>query len=235
MAKPPRVLVVDDEPDITELIETALRRNGFRCETAGDADQARTRITATRPDLVLLDWRLPGESGLDFARSLKQDSETYSIPIIMLTAHDQESRRIEGLDAGADDYVSKPFSMRELMARVRAVLRRATPSERGMPLEIGDVRIEPDTQRVIIAETPLKLSATEFRLLHFLATNPGRVLSRAQILDAVWDTGSYVGDRTVDVHIRRLRKQLSTSGNEALVQTVRGVGYRFSSPTAAQS
>ncbi len=231
MAKPPRVLVVDDEPDIRELIEHALRRNGFRCESAADAEQARARINTSPPDLVLLDWRLPGQSGIDLAKTLKQDSETYSIPIIMLTAHDQESRRIQGLDAGADDYVSKPFSMRELMARVRAVLRRATPSQRGMPLEIGEVRIEPDTQRVIVGETPLKLSATEFRLLHFLATNPERVLSRAQILDAVWDTNSYVGDRTVDVHIRRLRKQLEKSGHEGLVRTVRGVGYCFSAPT----
>ena len=228
MTKPARILVVDDEADIREMIGIALRRNGFRCETAADAEEALGRITALRPDLILLDWRLPGQSGLDFARTLKQDSVTYAIPIIMLTVHGEESHKIQGLDAGADDYVSKPFSMRELMARIRAVLRRATPSRYGATVEIGSIRIEPDTHRATVDGDPLRLSATEFRLLHLLATNSGRVLSRAQILDGVWDTNSHVGERAVDVHIRRLREQLARSGHEDLVQTVRGIGYCFS-------
>ncbi len=221
------ILVVDDDPAIREMIGMALIREGYELLEAGSALEARQIITSRKPDLVLLDWMLPGQSGFELARQLHNDSSRPPPPVIMLTARDQEADKVAALEAGADDYVSKPFSVVELLARIKAVLRRAAHHNDGVILEAEGLRLDPRTRRVSAGETPVQLPPLEFRLLHFFMTHQERVYSRQQLIEQVWGT-AYVEDRTVDVHIRRLRKALETSGHDRLLQTVRSAGYRFS-------
>lgn len=223
-----RVLVIDDEPAIRELIRGALRRGGFDCAEAGTAAEARTEIVAALPDLILLDWMLPGRSGLEFASELRRDSMTKSVPIIMLTARTEELDKVRGLDAGADDYITKPFSPTELLARIRAVLRRTAPTRITEVLEIEGLRMDPKSHRVTAEGVPVELGPTEFRMLRYFMSHPEQVSSRGQLIDDVWGSNAYVEERTVDVHVRRLRAALETSGHDHLIQTVRGAGYRFS-------
>ena len=223
-----QILIVDDEPAIREMVGFALERAGFQWSEAADARDAMERIAERAPDLILLDWMLPDVSGLDLARRLKREELTRDIPVIMLTARVQEDDRVRGLDTGADDYVTKPFSTRELVARIHAVLRRATPEAVETPLALDGLVLDPVGHRVTGNGDVLELGPTEFRLLHFFMTHPDRVYSREQLLDRVWGRNVYVEERTVDVHIRRLRKALSRHGHDRFVQTVRGAGYRFS-------
>lgn len=222
------VLIVDDEAAIREMVVFALLRAGFRTLEAADAAQAQVVVADQRPDLVLLDWMLPDLSGINLARRLKRDELTAGLPIIMLTARGEEEDRIHGLEVGADDYVTKPFSPRELVARIKAVLRRAGPAEVEDVVACQGLTLDAVKHRVSAGSEALELGPTEFRLLHFFMTHPERVFSRAQLLDSVWGRNVYVEERTVDVHIRRLRKALSPQGYDRLVQTVRGAGYRFS-------
>ncbi|MBV6447952.1 phosphate regulon transcriptional regulator PhoB [Nitrosomonas sp.] len=229
------ILVVEDEHAIQELIALNLKKAGHMVLCADDAEQARKMINNVLPDLVLLDWMLPDISGLEFARKLRHEERTKAIPIIMLTARIQESDKIAGLEAGADDYVTKPFSPRELLARIKAVLRRRLPEMSDDIIEAGGLRLDPTTHRVHVSSpdesskpAEISLGPTEFRLLHFLMAYKERVHTRAQLLDRVWGDHVFIEDRTVDVHIRRLRKILEAVGKENLVQTVRGTGYRFS-------
>ena len=221
----PTVLVVEDESAIAELIAVNLRHNGFRTLWAMDSASAQREIDAAIPSLILLDWMLPGESGLVLAKRWRADPRTQAIPIIMLTARGDESDRVSGLDAGADDYIAKPFSTKELLARVRAVLRRRTPEQTGEALTLGALTLDPATYRVSFDEQALKLGPTEFKLLHFLLGHPERVHSRAQLLDKVWGDHVYIEERTVDVHVKRLREALGQGGN--MIETVRGAGYRL--------
>jgi two-component system phosphate regulon response regulator PhoB len=223
------ILVVDDEPAIRELIRTALRHGGFDCVEAGSAAEAREAIMATPPELILLDWMLPGSSGLEFASELRRAPITGAIPIIMITARTEELDKVRGLDTGADDYITKPFSPTELLARIRAVLRRTVPARSTKVVEIEGLRMDPNSHRVTVAEAPVKLGPTEFRMLQYFMTHPERVTSRGQLIDNVWGSNAYVEERTVDVHVRRLRAALEPSGHDRLIQTVRGAGYRFSS------
>ena len=225
---PATILVVEDEPAIQSLIEVNLRRAGHAVQLASDAEAARRLIRDALPDLVLLDWMLPGMSGIDFARLLRGEARTRSLPIIMLTARAEERDKIEGLDIGADDYVTKPFSPRELMARIKAVLRRHAPQATEDVVELGGLRLDPATHRITVGGAEVNLGPTEFRLLHFLMTHPERVHGRSQLLDQVWGDHVFVEERTVDVHIRRLRAALEPSGQDHLIQTVRGSGYRMS-------
>ncbi|MDR5170527.1 phosphate regulon transcriptional regulator PhoB [Methylobacillus pratensis] len=225
---PANILVVEDEPAIQELLALNLTQAGHNPVRALSVEQAQMLIRETLPDLILLDWMLPGMSGIEFARKLKGDELTKAIPIIMLTARGEEADKVRGLEVGADDYVTKPFSPRELNARIKAVLRRRAPQMTDDPLEVGGLRLDPMTHRVSGNGKTLELGPTEFRLLHYLMSNPERVHSRTQVLDRVWGDRVFVEDRTVDVHIRRLRRALSESGHEEFIQTVRGVGYRFS-------
>lgn len=225
------ILVVEDEPAIQELIAANLARAGHHVVRAPDAETAQRIVRDALPDLVLLDWMLPGMSGIELARRLRADERTRAIPIIMLTARGEEQDRVAGLEMGADDYVTKPFSPRELMARIKAVLRRRAPQTTEDPVEVGGLRLDPATHRVSSEGRELSLGPTEFRLLHFLMTHPERVHSRAQLLDQVWGDHVFVEERTVDVHVRRLRAALEPSGHDALIQTVRGSGYRFSAQT----
>ncbi|HLA35760.1 MAG TPA: phosphate regulon transcriptional regulator PhoB [Rhodocyclaceae bacterium] len=225
---PATILVVEDEPSIQSLLEVNLRRAGHQVMTKADAESALQQIQETLPDLVLLDWMLPGMSGIDFARRLRSDARTRMLPIIMLTARAEEHDKIEGLDVGADDYITKPFSPRELLARIKAVLRRHAPHATEDVVELGGLRLDPGSHRVSADDQDIPLGPTEFRLLHFLMTHAERVHSRAQLLDHVWGDHVFVEDRTVDVHIRRLRLALEASRRDHLIQTVRGSGYRFS-------
>jgi two-component system phosphate regulon response regulator PhoB len=225
---PANILVVEDEPAIQELLALNLTQAGHNPIRALSVEQAQLLIREALPDLIILDWMLPGMSGIEFARKLKSDEFTKSIPIIMLTARGEEIDKVRGLEVGADDYVTKPFSPRELNARIKAVLRRLSPQMTDDPIESGGLRLDPTTHRVTGNGTSLELGPTEFRLLHYLMSNPERVHSRSQVLDRVWGDRVFVEDRTVDVHIRRLRLALADSGHEDLIQTVRGVGYRFS-------
>ncbi len=222
------ILVVEDEPAIQSLIEVNLRRVGHEVVLAGDAETARRLVTAALPDLILLDWMLPGMSGIDFARQLRRDARTRDLPIIILTARAEERDKIEGFDIGADDYVTKPFSPRELAARIRAVLRRHAPQTTEDAVELASLRLDPATHRVSSGSSEITLGPTEFRLLHFFMTHPERVHTRTQLLDQVWGDHVFVEERTVDVHIRRLRAALEKTGHDALIQTVRGSGYRMS-------
>lgn len=229
----PTVLVVEDESAIAELIAVNLRHNGFRPIWAMDSASAQREIQDVLPDLILLDWMLPGQSGLALAKQWRADSRTQDVPIIMLTARGDEADRVAGLDAGADDYIAKPFSTKELLARVRAVLRRRTPEQAGEALTVGALALDPSTHRVSFGGTPLKLGPTEFKLLHFLMGHAERVHSRGQLLDKVWGDHVYIEERTVDVHVKRLRESLLQAG--PMVETVRGVGYRLTaSPVAAR-
>jgi two-component system phosphate regulon response regulator PhoB len=222
-----QILIVEDEPAIRELLALNLRHAGFEVLQAGDAAAARRTIDGALPDLVLLDWMLPDQSGVDLARRLRADARTRELPIIMLTARSAESDKLGGFDAGADDYVTKPFSPRELVARVRAMLRRRAPEASDEPVEVAGLRLEPETFRVFADGAPLKMGPTEFRLLHYLMRNLDRVLSRGKLLDGVWGDHVFIEERTVDVHIRRLRLALQPSGHDRLIETVRGGGYRF--------
>ena len=225
---PATILLVEDEPAIQELIAANLMRAGHHVVRAADAETAQRIVRDALPDLILLDWMLPGMSGVEFARRLRAEERTRGIPLIMLTARGEEQDKVLGLESGADDYITKPFSPRELVARIKAVLRRRAPETTEDPVELGGLRLDPATHRLAAAGNPVTLGPTEFRLLHFLMTHPERVHSRAQLLDQVWGDHVFVEERTVDVHIRRLRCALEPSGHDSLVQTVRGSGYRFS-------
>ncbi len=222
-----KILIVEDEPAIRELLALNLRHAGFEPVHAPDAAAARREIDAALPDLVLLDWMLPDMTGVEVVRKLRADTRTRHLPVIMLTARSAESDKLGGFAAGADDYVTKPFSPRELVARVRALLRRRAPEASDDPIEVAGLRLEPHTFRVIAAGQTLRMGPTEFRLLHYLMRNLDRVLSRGKLLDGVWGDHVFIEERTVDVHIRRLRLALQPSGHDRLVETVRGGGYRF--------
>ena len=222
-----QILIVEDEKPIRDMIAFGLRRAGFTVHEAEDCTDARTRIADSRPDLLLVDWMLPDQSGLELTRDLKRSKDTEDLPVIMLTARAEEHDKIAGLEGGADDYVTKPFSPRELLARVQAVLRR-TSSATGAPMQVGGLTLDPASHRVTAGDRAVPLGPTEYRLLQFFMEHPERVYSRGQLLDRVWGSTVYVEERTVDVHIRRLRKALEPFQCDGLVQTVRGAGYRFS-------
>jgi two-component system, OmpR family, phosphate regulon response regulator PhoB len=223
------ILVVEDEPAIQELISVTLTRNGHSVTRTANAAEAYRAVSEALPDVILLDWMLPDGSGLAIARRLRSEARTREVPIIMLTARAADDDKVTGLDSGADDYVTKPFSPRELEARIQAVLRRRTPQLSKEAVEIEALVLNPATRTVTGSGERLKMGPTEFELLHFFMTHPDRVYGRAQILDQVWGDHVFLEDRTVDVHIRRLREALSPSGHDKLVETVRGAGYRFRS------
>lgn len=223
-----RILVVEDEQPIREMLSFILDQHGYQAVEAGDIDSAQAQLREPYPELILLDWMLPGGSGVALCKQLKRDEATRQIPVIMLTARGEEEDKVRGLEAGADDYVTKPFSPKELMARVKAVIRRVKPTSLDEAIEVQGLRLDPVSHRVSVGEQAVEMGPTEFRLLHFFMTHPERVYSREQLLDNVWGTAVYVEDRTVDVHIRRLRKAMEVTGHDRLVQTVRGSGYRFS-------
>jgi two-component system phosphate regulon response regulator PhoB len=223
-----RILVVEDEAPIRDMLCFVLEQNGYQPYTADNFEVAINQLVEPYPDLVLLDWMLPGGSGIQIAKKMKQHELTRNIPIIMITARGEEEDKVRGLEVGADDYVTKPFSPKELMARIKAVIRRVAPTSLDDVIEVQGLKLDPVSHRVSAEEQPLDMGPTEFRLLHFFMTHPERVYSREQLLDHVWGTNVYVEDRTVDVHIRRLRKAISPTGHDRLVQTVRGSGYRFS-------
>ncbi len=222
-----RILVVEDEAPIRQMIAFNLSRAGFEVEEAEDCTSARLRIADSRPDLMLVDWMLPDSSGLELTRTLRREEANREMPIIMLTARAEERDKLLGLDGGADDYITKPFSARELLSRINAVLRRAAPSA-DEPLVAGDLQLDPVSHRVFVGEREIQLGPTEYRLLKFLMENANRVYSRTQLLDFVWGQNVYIEERTVDVHVRRLRKVLEEYKVEHYIQTVRGAGYRFS-------
>jgi two-component system phosphate regulon response regulator PhoB len=222
-----KVLIVEDEAPVRQMIAFNLGRAGFLIDEAPDCATARARIADNPPDLVLVDWMLPDATGLELTRSLKRDPAYKDLAIIMLTARAEEQSKVLGLEGGADDYVTKPFSARELLARINAVLRR-TSAETDEPIVTGLIQLRPDEHRVSVNDSELAIGSTEYRLLKFFMQNPERVYSREQILDAVWGRNVYIEDRTVDVHVQRLRKALSSHGVDTYVQTVRGAGYRFS-------
>ena len=219
------VLVVEDEPNIQELVAVNLEHAGHRVVRAASAEEAEVAIRASLPDVLVLDWMLPGESGLAFARRLRGDPRTRELPILMLTARAMETDKLLGLEAGADDYLTKPFSPKELAARIKAVLRRRAPQLSDDAVEVEGLRLDPASRRVTAGGRRLSLSPSEFRLLHFLMTHAGRIYTRAQLLDHVWGDHVFIEERTVDVHIRRLRKALEPSGHHRLIDTVRGAGY----------
>jgi two-component system phosphate regulon response regulator PhoB len=223
-----RILIVDDEPAIRDMVAFALRKGEYEPVHAADGREAASAIAERVPDLILLDWMLPGASGLELARRWRRDELTRDVPIIMLTARGEENDRVSGLESGIDDYVVKPFSARELLARIKAVLRRSREDEDDGSVTIGQLRIDGAAHRVYAADIPLHVGPTEYRLLHFFMTHADRVYTRTQLLDHIWGGNVYVEERTVDVHIRRLRKALEPSRLEDMVQTVRGSGYRFS-------
>ncbi|WP_111978394.1 phosphate regulon transcriptional regulator PhoB [Algibacillus agarilyticus] len=223
-----RILIVEDEAPIREMLSFVLEQKGFQVDEAEDYHEALSKVAEPYPDLILLDWMIPGGSGIQVAKQIKSDEFTRNIPIIMLTARGEEEDKIRGLDVGADDYITKPFSPKELVARIKAVLRRALPTSTEEPLEIQGLKLDPVTHRVTADETEFNIGPTEFKLLHFFMSHPERVYSREQLLDNVWGRNVYVEDRTVDVHIRRLRKAISPKGHDRLIQTVRGAGYRLS-------
>jgi two-component system, OmpR family, phosphate regulon response regulator PhoB len=232
-----QIVVVEDETAIAELIAINLRHAGHVVTVAATAEQAQRAVDAVLPDLVLLDWMLPGQSGLALARQWRADERTRALPIIMLTARSDETDKVAGLDAGADDYLTKPFSTNELMARIRAVLRRKAPEALEEVVEVAGLRLDPSTRRISrrsgAALQELKMGPTEFRLLHFLMTHPERVHSRAQLLDRVWGDHVFIEERTVDVHVKRLREALSPAQLAWMIETVRGAGYRLTSRAGA--
>lgn len=225
MKKQPRILIVEDEPSIAELIAVNLRHNGLQPVWAEDGVTAQKEIETAVPDAILLDWMLPGQSGLALARKWRGEARTRGVPILMLTARGDEPDKVAGLDAGADDYITKPFSTQELLARIRAALRRRAPEAADETLAIGELKLDAATHRVTWRGHPLKLGPTEFKLLHHLMKHPERVHSRAQLLDKVWGDHVFIEERTVDVHVKRLRESLGTAGG--MVETVRGAGYRL--------
>jgi two-component system, OmpR family, phosphate regulon response regulator PhoB len=223
-----RILVVEDEPSIRDLIVFGLRRAGFQVVAAEHSQAALAAMGDRRPDLMLVDWMLPDMSGLELTRQLRRDANTRDIPIILLTARAEEADKVAGLEGGADDYLTKPFSARELIARIQSVLRRSAPAGSEERVAVDGLTLDQAGHRVLAGDRTVSLGPTEYRLLAFLMTHPDRVYSRGQLLDRVWGGNVYVEERTVDVHIRRLRKALESSGHDGLVQTVRGAGYRFS-------
>lgn len=227
-----KILIVDDEAAIREMIAIALDLAGYSCLEAEDALQAHHLVVDERPALILLDWMLPGMSGIELARRLKRDDSTREIPIIMLTARGEEDNKIQGLDAGADDYITKPFSTRELASRIKAVLRRANVLHQENAIEAEGLKLDPVSHRVTADDKAVEMGPTEYRLLAFFMSHPERAYTRTQMLDQVWGGNVYVEDRTIDVHIRRLRKALEPFGYERFIQTVRGTGYRFSTQTS---
>jgi two-component system phosphate regulon response regulator PhoB len=230
MRNQPAVLIVEDEPAIAELIAVNLRHSGFRPTWAMDSESAQREIDAVLPDLILLDWMLPGESGLTLAKRWRSHPRTKVVPIIMLTARGDEVDRVAGLDAGADDYMAKPFSTKEMLARIRAVLRRRSPEQGEGTLAVAGLTLDVATHRVSFQDKPLKLGPTEFKLLQYLMSHAERVHSRGQLLDKVWGDHVFIEERTVDVHVKRLREALGAAG--ILVETVRGAGYRFTAQPA---
>ena len=226
MRQQPGVLIVEDEPAIAELIAVNLRHNGFRPTWAMDSASAQRELDDVLPDVILLDWMLPGESGLALAKRWRANPRTKAVPIIMLTARSDETDRVSGLDAGADDYIVKPFSTKELLARVRAVLRRRAPEQVGGVVAVGALSLDSSTYRVAFNDQMLKLGPTEFKLLHYLMTHAERVQSRSQLLDMVWGDHGFIEERTVDVHVKRLREALGASAGQ-MIETVRGAGYRL--------
>ena len=225
---PAHILVVEDELAIQELIALNLEQAGQRAVMADSAEDALERIQEELPDLVLLDWMLPGQSGIELARRLRADARTRKLPIIMLTARGDEEDKLRGLETGADDYITKPFSVKELQARIKAVLRRRAPEITDDVIDYHGLRLDPASHRITGKGRDLAMGPTEFRLLHFFMTHPERVYSRTQLLDEVWGDHVFIEERTVDVHIRRLRAALAKSGHHAFIQTIRGSGYRFS-------
>ncbi|CAG0997885.1 Phosphate regulon transcriptional regulatory protein PhoB [Burkholderiales bacterium] len=226
----PTILAVEDEPAILELLTVNLQDAGYEVRTAADAESAERMMQESLPDLLLLDWMLPGRSGLAFAKQLRADARTRELPIIMVTARADEADRVAGLEAWVDDYVTKPFSPRELKARIKAVLRRRAPEAAQEPLQAGALTLDPLTHRVTAGAAEVRLGPTEFRLLRYFLARPERVHSRTQLLDQVWGDRVYIEERTVDVHIRRLRLALEPFGQQGLIQTVRGSGYRLALP-----
>ena len=222
-----RILVVEDEGAIAELMAINLRHAGHEVTLAASAEQAQAAVDGQLPDLVVLDWMLPGQSGLALARRWRGDERTRALPIIMLTARSEEADKLAGLEAGADDYLTKPFSTNELMARIRAVLRRMAPQALDEAVQVGELKLDPATRRVVRGGTELKIGPTEFRLLHFLMSHPERVHSRAQLLDRVWGDHVFIEERTVDVHVKRLREALTPAQCAGMIETVRGAGYRL--------
>ncbi len=222
-----KILIVDDEAPIREMIAVALEMAGYECLEADNTQDAHSIMIDKKPDLILLDWMLPGTSGIELARRLRRDEITANIPIIMLTAKGEEDNKIQGLEVGADDYITKPFSPRELVARLKAVLRRSGAQEPQEPIRVEGLELDPISHRVSINGKPTEMGPTEYRLLQFFMTHQERAYTRGQLLDQVWGGNVYVEERTVDVHIRRLRKALGT-GHDRFIQTVRGTGYRFS-------
>jgi two-component system phosphate regulon response regulator PhoB len=230
-----RILVVEDESAIAELISINLRHAGFEVTLAGSATQAQYEIDRVLPDLVVLDWMLPGQSGVALARQWRSTARTKELPVIMLTARAEEGDKIAGLDAGADDYITKPFSTNELLARIRAVLRRKAPEALDSAVEVGPLLLDPGTRRVSRDGNEVKLGPTEFRLLHFLMTHPERVHSRSQLLDRVWGDHVFIEERTIDVHVKRLREALERVQCARMIETVRGAGYRLTQHSSAVS
>ncbi len=226
----PMILVVEDEPAILELLKVHLVDAGYEVQAAADAESANLLLKSSLPDLVLLDWMLPGQSGLAFAKQLRADARTKELPVIMVTARTDEADRVAGLEAWVDDYVTKPFSPRELKARIKSVLRRRAPEAAQEPLAAGALKLDPATHRVTVRGVPVRLGPTEYRLLQFLLARAERVHTRAQLLDQVWGDHVYIEERTVDVHIRRLRLALEPFGQDHLIETVRGAGYRLAVP-----
>ena len=229
-----RILIVEDEPEIREMIRYVLEPQGFAISETDNAQEARRLMNGSEYALILMDWMLPGRSGLDFTKELKQKNRT-SPPIIMLTARADESDKVEGLDSGADDYITKPFSPRELVARINAVIRRSGEEKDEKTIEYSGLRIDPIRHLVTLNERAISLSPAEYKLLYFFMSNPDRAYTRTLILDKVWGDNAYVEERTVDVHIRRLRKLLTPSGHDAFIQTVRGVGYRFTPQSLSEN
>ena len=223
-----RILVVEDEAPIREMVCFVLEQNGYQPIEADDYDAAIARLVEPFSDLVLLDWMIPGGSGIQVIKHMKRDSQLREIPVMMLTARGEEEDRVKGLETGADDYLTKPFSPKELVARVKAILRRISPMAADDLIAMNGLTLDPASHRVTSNENPLEMGPTEFKLLHFFMTHPERVYSREQLLNYVWGENVYVEDRTVDVHIRRLRKALEADGHDKMIQTVRGTGYRFS-------
>ena len=229
------ILIVEDEPAILELVAVNLEHAGYETLRAKSAEDAAQTLTEVLPDLVLLDWMLPGQSGLSLARRLRADARTRELPIIFLTARAEELDKIAGLEVGADDYITKPFSTKELVARIRALLRRRKPHHGQAPVEIAGLRIDPTAHRVNGNGQPLTLGPTEFRLLHYFMTHPNRVYTRTQLMDEIWGDQVIIEERTIDVHIRRLRQALAPSGHDALIETVRGRGYALRTELVAAS
>ena len=223
----PKLLLVEDDSSLAELLEYRFEKEGYDVRTTSDGDEALMMAEEDSPDLVILDWMIEGTSGIEVCRRLRRSKATAAVPIIMLTAREAEDDRIRGLETGADDYVTKPFSPRELIARVSAVLRRVRPALAGEAIELGDLRLDPAAHRVARSGQELKLGPTEYRLLAFFMEHPRHVFSRHQLLDAVWGTGSEIEERTVDVHIRRLRKAIELPGSKDPIRTVRSAGYSF--------